>query len=358
MSRRRACLFLLLLGLGSSVVLASPTSAATTLRVQAGQSIQAAIERAKPGDTIVVEPGTYRENLTILKDGITLRGSGTGPRGTRLIPPSTFTGRSCIGEQDMIPGICVAGEVDFDNFTVRRPLQRVRISGFEVRDFFTGIFLAGVNDAVVEHNAVHGNSEGGMDALLVQRPRLRFNTASGNDGGGIRVLISPNLHGVIQGNTITANSAEGILLEDIEGARVLHNRLSGNAAGIAVLDIETPRQLRPTDVDIRANDVVANNRSFRDVNGGGILLIGALDSTVAANRVRDHRPQQPTPLSGGIVVASASALFGGGEPQNNLVRNNLVFNNQPVDLRYDGTGTHNRFHRNHCNTSQPDNLCH
>ncbi|GBC83218.1 hypothetical protein HRbin10_02361 [bacterium HR10] len=37
-------------------------------------SIQDAINRASPGDTILIQAGTYAENLTIAKQGLTLRG--------------------------------------------------------------------------------------------------------------------------------------------------------------------------------------------------------------------------------------------------------------------------------------------
>ncbi|HWQ36574.1 MAG TPA: hypothetical protein VNQ79_27325 [Blastocatellia bacterium] len=48
--------------------------AAITLTVNAGGSIQAALDRAEPGDTIEVRPGVYREALLLDHDNITLRG--------------------------------------------------------------------------------------------------------------------------------------------------------------------------------------------------------------------------------------------------------------------------------------------
>jgi cytochrome c peroxidase len=45
-----------------------------TFVVQPRESIQAAIDRARPGDTVAVEPGVYRQAVTVDVPGITLRG--------------------------------------------------------------------------------------------------------------------------------------------------------------------------------------------------------------------------------------------------------------------------------------------
>ena len=56
------------------IVWAGATQAATKV-VGPGDSIQAAVDAAKPGDTVVVV-GLHRENVAITTDGITLRGHG------------------------------------------------------------------------------------------------------------------------------------------------------------------------------------------------------------------------------------------------------------------------------------------
>jgi nitrous oxidase accessory protein NosD len=49
----------------SALVLAFALPAeAKTIRVHKGQSIQAAVDRAKPGDRVLVSPGVYREEGT------------------------------------------------------------------------------------------------------------------------------------------------------------------------------------------------------------------------------------------------------------------------------------------------------
>ena len=48
------------------------------LTVKPGQSIQAAVDQARPGDTIEVEPGTYKEQVLVDIDDITLRGKRAG----------------------------------------------------------------------------------------------------------------------------------------------------------------------------------------------------------------------------------------------------------------------------------------
>src|SRR6476660_4372130 len=59
------------------LTLVSPTSAiANTHLVHPGDSIQAAVDAASPGDTIMVGTGTYRESVKIQTDGLTLRAQG------------------------------------------------------------------------------------------------------------------------------------------------------------------------------------------------------------------------------------------------------------------------------------------
>jgi pectin methylesterase-like acyl-CoA thioesterase len=69
----------------TSVGIVNPASAhGDTKFVRPGQSIQAAIDMANPGDRILVPPGTYAEQLTIDKDGIDLIGLGA-----TLVPPAS-----------------------------------------------------------------------------------------------------------------------------------------------------------------------------------------------------------------------------------------------------------------------------
>ncbi len=98
-----------------------------TIHVGPGESIQAAIDRARPGDTVDVAPGFYRENLTITTDGVTLRGAGASPRGTVLEPPSTPAGRVC--DFEGTNGICVTGQFTPNSKEVGTPVRDVSVSG-------------------------------------------------------------------------------------------------------------------------------------------------------------------------------------------------------------------------------------
>jgi pectin methylesterase-like acyl-CoA thioesterase len=62
---------------------------ATTV-VHPGDSIQAAVDAARPYTRILVLPGTYRESVTITKDGITL-----DAKDATLLPPANPVGGPC-----------------------------------------------------------------------------------------------------------------------------------------------------------------------------------------------------------------------------------------------------------------------
>lgn len=136
----------LLLGLASSY----------TIEVTKGGplTIQQAIDKAHPGDTIVVQKGNYTEQLTISK-GISLVGHDA-----TLTPPDTPVNNTCSGLAGpefnpdptiVVPsqvGICVTGtNVHLANFTgsEHRKFQSVdsSVKGVSVKGFtvvgFSGI---------------------------------------------------------------------------------------------------------------------------------------------------------------------------------------------------------------------------
>jgi hypothetical protein len=121
-----------------STLIALPASAHEPVRVKSGQSIQAAIDAAKPGDRIIVEAGNYAEQLSIQKDGIVLVG-----KGAVLIPPTTLLQNECSGlaGPNTDAGICVSGSgivlapfvVEHRKvLSVAQPVKHVSIAGFQV----------------------------------------------------------------------------------------------------------------------------------------------------------------------------------------------------------------------------------
>src|SRR5712691_6462456 len=124
----------------SAAVLGFPalSGAATTIIVRPGQSIQAAVDAASPGDTILVEPGSYAEPgvacpanpaqacaVAISKDGISLIGLTRGRRQVVLVDP---------GGQDVGIQVAKTGEPA----CLGDPAKRIRgslVRGFTVSGF-------------------------------------------------------------------------------------------------------------------------------------------------------------------------------------------------------------------------------
>ena len=98
---------------GLAIALSSGTAASawasTTIVVGPGQSIQAAVNAASPGDTVFVKPGVYHQSVQIRTDGITLRGSGAFPGGTVLVPPKSFPKTMCNGAFGPT-GVCIVAK--------------------------------------------------------------------------------------------------------------------------------------------------------------------------------------------------------------------------------------------------------
>jgi nitrous oxidase accessory protein NosD len=214
--------------------------------------------------------------------------------------------------------------------------------------------LLGVNDAVVEHNVVSDNGEDAVLGALLERPRIRFNGLR-RSGRGAGLVFSRDLQ--VVANEMRDNRAEGIGVEESVHAVVRDNVLTGNAGGIAALDLPGGRPL--SDVTISSNDISRNNLVYEGefgVSGLGLLVLGASHVVVQGNRIWNNTAHAAKAVSGGIRIMSARRL-GGTDPRDVVVRNNIVTRNSPQDVWWDRTGMGIRFVGNTCRRSIPRLVC-
>ena len=326
---------------------------AKTHQVREGESIQAAIDAAKPGETVVVHRGTYQESLLIDKDGIRLKGNHV-----RLDPPASPDDTPCPAIEP-VTGICVLGAGDLMNGVITDYVTGVRIKGFTIEHFSgAGIIAVGSDLLRISHDKLLDNGGYGAFALVSKSPHYLHNLSSDNAAPGLYVGDSPEANAVVRHNRSIDNNGEGILLRDAVGGNVSQNRLIGNCAGLlALADAPGPAG----NFQINHNRVLENNKACPGdpqedeppMSGLGIGLLGAFDTSVSHNDVRGNRPSDASFLSGGIAVTQ---LPGGTDPQNDVVAHNKAFDNLPNDLFWNGNGTV-AFIKNHCATSDPDGLC-
>jgi len=340
------------------LTLVSPASMiANTQLVQPGDSIQAAVDAASPGDTIMVKAGTYRESVRIQTDGLTLR-----TEGNVTLKPLKYGDGQCY-LPGHVAGFCVV-PADFDPSvgSYTRRVRDVTLIDFRIVGFDDGVFGFGTENLKVSQVVAIDNIDYGVASFDGIGTRFTRNATSGSRDAGIYVGDSVDANAVVTNNR-SWNNALGILVRHSHKVVVSHNEVWGNCLGVFLLsDIEAGGSGHIT---VQHNRVSANNNVcpefegfLPDLGGGGIVLAGSQHDIIFGNIVTDNRGN--TLFSGGIVLITNTLANPDGSfdvSKDNLVAWNRLNGNEPADIVTDAASTPNVFVRNRCDTSIPDGLC-
>jgi parallel beta-helix repeat protein len=294
------------LGLGGSTVLVVDNDGADCPNADF-TTIQAAVDAAEPGSTILVCAGTYYEWVVIGKNELRLQAKGKLgdvvldgqglPALNQPCSPTSTVAMQCAG------------------FELRNADGNV-IEGFLVRRYWeAGIWLRmGSSGNTIRKNV----------------------TTESPHHDGIQVANSP-------GNLVEHNTAFANFAPPVNNACGINVTGSGSV-GNTVRHNETFENDFGIQVNAATNNVIRNNHSHANRRVGIRNIASSNGTLIENNRVFDNGGAAQF---GGILLSGSTGV---------TVARNKAFNNAPFDLFWDGVGV-NEFENNHCGTSSPPGLC-
>jgi len=316
------------LALGLASLAVSSVANATVHRVFPGKSIQAAIDVAAPGDTILVEPGTYKFKPGPKVDGTYYYGLRIKTNNLRLIGKEV-PGRGNAGKVRLIydgpadragdvgAGIYAAPDVSLpgssrscdpdvsDDSTLGQHCRTNSVKGFYVRGFSVegfprnGIQTRWVDGFQFVRNASVNNLNNGIYPTLSANGLVQQNISYGSLDTAMWVAGSENVR--VIGNEVFG-SVIGFEITVSNNVLFTQNKVYDNTVGIGLFHPNGAGN-PPTAVSalkdwvIEHNDVRNNNRpnaalpgTFQSAlpPGIGILLAGVSGHTIAKNTVEGN----------------------------------------------------------------------
>lgn len=336
-----------------------------TIRVRSGQSIQQALNKAPYGSRVVVEAGTYAEQISIQKDGISLIG-----KGAVLVPPENPVENPCSGfaGPGTQAGICIAGKgLKLDEFkaehrkviSVQKPVRDVTVTGFKVQKFVGfNILVLGADSAHVHDNE-----------LLSDASVYGFLTA-----GSTNTLVSDNVV------ASTKTSFIGVCMDNFSRVKVVGNKIDNFVIGLCIqtngADIENNQVSQACygafldpgvkDVKLCRNKFISPIPACGPPGATGILLDGSINARVEDNLVKGWK-NSAGPASGIVIVddpctntpPGLSCIYRGNKmavAKGNVIKGNILKDNA-LDIYQETAGKGNVVRRNQCKTSVPPELC-
>jgi parallel beta-helix repeat protein len=275
------------------------------------QSIQAAIDKARPGGFVFVLPGTYHENaagtnglqidkgihlvgLSNRHKRVVLENAGSQRNGIVAVPSEHYDCMSCHSSLappfDLHPGVPTT-------LPPTPTIYGLTISGITIKDFSNnGLFARGLDGFVFADVHSVNNPNYGIFPVSSKNGLITHSSASGADDSGIWVETSENVrvtHNLVEDNVngFEVSNSDDIVLEG--------NVARGNTVGMAILFLPDIFDVRPDArrIVIRGNHLHDNNRPNTAGPGAilatvppgfGVLHIGVDDSLIEQNLIEHN----------------------------------------------------------------------
>ena len=287
-----------------------------TLTVNAGESIQAAVDRAKTGDTIRVMPGIYKEEVTIQTESLTLEGVLEGDQRPVLD-----------GEGRRANGVSAVG----DYFT---------ISGFKVINYTSnGVTVQAVTGPIFRDLITDKTGDYGIFPILSSAVVIENCVSSGVIDTGLYVGQS---RGIVVRDSEAFGNVSGIEIENSVDALVENNYSHDNTAGILVFILPGKTATEGSHTRV-VNNLIENNNLENValpemiVNGvppgSGLLIMAADETEVTGNTFSGNKSFAVAV----IALTDFGELFGNRTEWDvpTLPENNWIHANTYVDNGYD-----------------------
>jgi hypothetical protein len=264
-------------------------------------SVQAAVDAAAPGGTVVVCRGTYTEDVVISQPLKLLGTHGAVIHGS----PTTSLMCDQLGPGGPSMAPCLAG------ITIKS--SHVAVMGLTV----TGATGEGIL------------ATGSLAAHSIDHVLIRGNRVVGNDTGGIPPGTGSDYPQCNAVGEIPGDCGEGIHLMGVEHSVVSHNFVKGNSGGVLLTD-----EFGPTDHNVIAHNIVTknlfdcgitapgHNPYALDANGTPQpSMAGVYDNVIAHNRITGNGTSGE---GAGVLFANAGPGTGSYD---NLVTHNYIAGN-------------------------------
>jgi parallel beta-helix repeat protein len=312
-----------------------------TIRVQEGEHIQTAVDRAQPGDTIEVPYGIYHERVVIDLNDITLVG----------IPNENGDYPILDGEGQLAEGVIASG----NNFTV---------GYLHTRNYTdNGVIVEGVRGVHFHHLFAENTGTYGIYPVQSTDVLIEHVEVTGVDDAGIYAGQCEN---VIVRDSVAYGNVLGIELENTINGEVYDNHVYDNTLGILIVLLPQLTSKISANTVIYDNLVEANNHeNFAPEgaiariapSGTGMLLLATDKAEVFNNTFKDNKSTGIALFSlTGTGAFDTNELDVGPLPEGNWIHDNTYEHNAydpdpfvrdlgiPVgDILWDGSGNNNRF---------------